>query len=130
MTLPSSPQSFSAIDKAWGTAAATAGVVVITAVGALFSDAPDDRAGGVRFGVLLGLGLLAAALARFSRGSMVWILLGMSFGQIAVAVLLLTQGIGAPRVIVMMTAIFATGWALAAFLMLGAHRKGGPRTSE
>ncbi len=115
--------SSSLIDSAWGTAAFTAGLVAFTAVGAFFSDAQGDRTGGVRFGVLLGLGLLAAALARLRRGPIIWILFGMAVGQITVGFLLLAQSIGAPRVVVTMSAIFATGWAVAAFLMLAAERR-------
>jgi hypothetical protein len=111
----------SGLGAAWGTAGATAGLLAYIAVQALFSDAAD-RAGGVRFGVLLGLGVLAAALARFRPAPMVWILIGMTLGQIVVAFLLVVQGIGAPKVVAVLTAIFATGWAAAAVLMLVAHR--------
>ena len=126
MTLPGSPPS-PWLDKAWGVTFATAGSVTFTAVGALFSDAPGDRAGGVGFGALLGLGLAAAALCRFRGASMVWILLGMVLGQIALAFLLAAHGIGDPRVVAVMTAVFATGWAVAALLMFVAHRRGGAR---
>lgn len=119
-----SPDSPRLIERAWGAAAATTILVAFVAAGALFSDAPGDRAGGARFAVLLALGLLAAMLARLRRRSMIWILFGMSLGQIAVAGLLLAQGIGAPRVVAALTVIFATGWAAAASLMLAADRQG------
>ena len=129
MTQPIVPKTLGASDWAWGMAAATAGLEAFTAIGALLGAAPDDHAGGLRFGVLLGLGLLAAALVRFRRVPMTWLLFGMALGQIVVAFLLLAQDIGAPRVVVILTAIFATGWALAALLMLVARRQEGPRAA-
>ena len=111
------------IDWAWGIAGATAIIAAITAVGAIVSIAPGDRAGGIRIGALLGLGLCAAALARFRAGVVGWMLVAMGLGQCALGVLLAWQGIGAPRVVATITAIFATGWLVAGVLMLVAHRQ-------
>ena len=130
MTQHEAPRSFGLSETAWGATAFTAGVVAFTAVGACFSDAPDDRVAGVRFGMLLGLGLIGAALCRFRRASMVWILLGMALGQIGLAFLLVAQEIGAPRVIVAITAIFAAVWIVSALLMLAAHRRDGHRAAD
>lgn len=113
------------IDRAWGTAGATALLVAFTAVGALLSDAPGDRTGGSWFGALLAVGLLAAGLTRFRRGPMTWILCGMTVGQLAVGGLLMAQGTGAPKVVGALTAIFAAGWGVAALLMRGGGRSEG-----
>ena len=116
------------IDWAWGTAGATAGLAAFTAVGAIVSVAPGDRTGGIRIGELWGLGLCAAALARFRADVVGWLLVAMGLGQCVLGVLLAWQGIGAPRVVAILTAIFATGWLVAGGLMLAAHRQRRRRT--
>jgi hypothetical protein len=112
---------------AWGIAGATALLTLFITVGALLSDAPGDRLGGLWFGGLLGVGAIAAIVTRFRSASMNKVVGSLALGQLAVGLLLAVQGVGALRVIVILTVLLTTGWVVAAVLFIRARRQ--PPTS-
>jgi hypothetical protein len=113
----------SLVGWAWGIAGATALLTLFIALGALFSRAPGDRPGGLWFGGLLGVGVIAAIVTRFRPASMNRVVGGLALGQLAVGLLLAVQGVGALRVITILTVLLTTGWAVAAVLFVRARRQ-------
>lgn len=98
-------------------------IVLFMSVEILFGETTDD----LLFAYLgfgnLGLGLFISAAMRFRARGMMWALIFMGIGQLAIAVVALVTDMGTPAVVVAVTGIIAIFFISAAWLFWHVAKK-------